>query len=130
MADAVELLLSTKQDTLTAGRGIVINDDAVSAVTDVAEQSALTASILPDVLNKWTSPVNSLSITLLNGVSGKAWEYMLEFTVGSSEFTFTCNNIRWVDDNEPDWTNGYTYQVSILNGLAVSAGWANTSQNN
>ena len=38
MADAVELLLSTKQDTLTAGRGIVINDDAVSAVTDVAEQ--------------------------------------------------------------------------------------------
>ena len=55
---------------------------------------------------------------------------MLEFTVGSSEFTFTCNNIRWVDDNEPDWTNGYTYQVSILNGLAVSAGWANTSQNN
>lgn len=130
MAEAVELLLSTKQDTLTAGRGIVINDDAVSAVTDVVEQNAMSASILPDVLNKWTSPVNSLSITLLNGVSGKAWEYMLEFTVGSSEFTFTCNNIRWVDDNEPDWTNGYTYQVSILNGLAVSAGWANTSQNN
>lgn len=130
MAEAVELLLSTKQDTLTAGRGIVINDDAVSAVTDVVEQSTMSASILPDVLNKWTSPVNSLSITLLNGVSGKAWEYMLEFTVGSSEFSFTCNNIRWVDDNEPDWTNGYTYQVSILNGLAVSAGWANTSQNN
>ena len=130
MAEAVELLLSTKQDTLTAGRGIVINDDAVSAVTDVVEQNAMSASILPDVLNKWTSPVNSLSVTLLNGVSGKAWEYMLEFTVGSSEFTFTCNNIRWVDDNEPDWTNGYTYQVSILNGLAVSAGWANTSQNN
>lgn len=130
MAEAVELLLSTKQDTLTAGRGIVINDDAVSAVTDVVEQNAMSASILPDVLNKWTSPINSLSITLLNGVPGKAWEYMLEFTVGNNNFVFSCNNIQWVDDNEPDWTAGYTYQVSILNGLAVSAGWTNTSQNN
>lgn len=80
-----------------------------------------TVSILPNVLNKWGS-VQSLAVSFVAGEQGCVNEYQLEFTVDSDEFTLTLpRSVRWA--SEPSWESGYTYQVSILNNLAIYAEW-------
>ena len=95
--------------------------DVDPRVVEVAQAQA-TAIINPNCLNRWPSPVSALNITLGGGSNGVADEYMLEFTVSGDGFAFNCNGLRWAG-GEPDFEDGYTYQVSILNGLAVAAGW-------
>ena len=93
--------------------------------TDVAiisENTEVKASILPNELNKW-GKIKSLTINSFHGAQeGHVNEYMLEFTVSGDDFTLTLpEGVRWVE--EPTWEDGYTYQVSIVNNLAVFAGW-------
>ena len=93
--------------------------------TDVAiisESTEVKESILPNELNKWRK-IKSLTINSFQGAQeGHVNEYMLEFTVSGDDFTLTLpEGVRWVE--EPTWENGYTYQVSIVNNLAVFAGW-------
>ena len=93
--------------------------------TDVAiisESTEVKESILPNELNKW-GKIKSLTINSFQGAQeGYVNEYMLEFTVSGDNFTLTLpEGVRWVE--EPTWENGYTYQVSIVNNLAVFAGW-------
>ena len=93
--------------------------------TDVAiisESTEVKASILPNELNKW-GKIKSLTINSFQGAQeGHVNEYMLEFIVSGDNFTLTLpEGVRWVE--EPTWENGYTYQVSIVNNLAVFAGW-------
>ena len=90
--------------------------------SNIVTHQSTTVTITPEVLNRWGN-VSQLDITLSPADEGKAVEYKLEFTVSSNNFTFTCTGIRWPDNEEPDWENGYTYQVSILNGLALYAEW-------
>lgn len=90
--------------------------------TIVLESAETKESILPNVLNKWGN-IKSLTINSFQGVQeGYINEYMLEFTVSSDNFTLTLpEGVRWAE--ESTWENGYTYQVSIVNNLAVFAGW-------
>lgn len=93
--------------------------------TDVAiisESTEVKEFILPNELNKW-GKIKSLTINSFQGAQeGHVNEYMLEFTVSGDNFTLTLpEGVRWVE--EPTWENGYTYQVSIVNNLAVFAGW-------
>ena len=90
--------------------------------TIIVENTEEKEFILPDVLNKWGT-VESLTINSFQGAQeGCVNEYMLEFTVSGDNFTLTLpEGVRWVE--EPTWENGYTYQVSIVNNLAVFAGW-------
>ena len=84
-------------------------------------------SITANCLNRWTTPVDALYVSLAQGTSGMASEYMLEFTVGGGSFTLWLPaSVRWLDGATPDWENGYTYQVSILNNMAIAAGWPNS----
>jgi hypothetical protein len=78
--------------------------------------------ILPNILNK-CGTVRSLTIHSFQGAQEVCVnEYMLEFTVSGDDFTLTLpEGVRWTED--PTWENGYTYQVSIVNNLAVYAGW-------
>jgi len=89
----------------------------------IVEHSSNTVSINPYVMNVWPTAHTSLTVTLLTGMNGKENEYKMEFVVSGDNFSLTFNGqtVRWVE--EPDWNNGWTYQVSILNGLAVAAGW-------
>ena len=49
-------------------------------------------------------------------------EYMMEFTVSGDNFTLTLpSGVRWME--EPDFEAGSTYQVSVLNNLAIYAAW-------
>ena len=88
----------------------------------VVAQSDGVSNIAPYVLNRWGEPQESLSVTFQPGISGMSAEYMLEFTVRGDAFVLTLPlGVRWAD--EPDWTDGATYQVSILDGFAVYAEW-------
>ena len=91
-------------------------------VTIISESAEVKESILPNELNKW-GKIKSLTINSFQGAQeGYVNEYMLEFTVSGDNFTLTLpEGVRWVE--EPTWENGYTYQVSIVNNLAVFAGW-------
>ena len=91
-------------------------------VTIISESTEVRDSILPNELNKW-GKIKSLTINSFQGAQeGYVNEYMLEFTVSGDNFTLTLpEGVRWVE--EPTWENGYTYQVSIVNNLAVFAGW-------
>lgn len=93
------------------------------------EKTGETASVSPNVLNAWAQPVTALVLTLVPGAAGEQCEYRLEFTVGGGAFTLTLTDqatgaaadVRWTE--EPEWEDGYTYQVSIEDGLAIAAGW-------
>lgn len=79
-----------------------------------------TASVEPGRLYVWGS-VKGLTLTLAGSTAGLENEYRLRFTCGTG-FTLTLNEtVRWVE--EPEWTAGWTYEVSIEDGLAVGAGW-------
>jgi hypothetical protein len=83
--------------------------------------TATSAALSPGVLYKWGA-VSSLQITLEDGTEGADNEYMLRFTVSGDQFTLTLpETIRWSE--EPEWTAGTTYEVSIADGLALSAEW-------
>lgn len=89
--------------------------------------SSTPISIKPNCLNRWATPVGALYVSLAQGASGMVSEYMLEFTVTGDSFTLRLPaSVRWLDDEAPDWESGYTYQVSILNNMAISAGWPNS----
>lgn len=89
----------------------------------VVNHSTTSVSIKPNTLNVWGA-VNSLNVSFTAGGSGDVNEYKMQFKVNSSNFTLTLpNGVKWVDDEQPEWESGYTYQVSVLNGLALGAGW-------
>lgn len=97
----------------------------------VAQASAGTSSspvsIKPNCLNRWATPVGALYVSLAQGTSGVVSEYMLEFTVTGGSFTLQLPaSVKWLDGDAPDWESGYTYQVSILNNMAIAAGWPNS----
>ena len=88
----------------------------------IFEHTEAEVSILPNILNRWEG-IDALIINSFQGAQdGCVNEYMLEFTVSGDNFTLTLpDGVRWVE--EPTWEDGYTYQVSIINNLAVFAGW-------
>lgn len=79
-------------------------------------------SISPNVLHVWGG-IESLEITAFTGAaSGKVNEYLLQFMVSGSSFSLTLPfGVIWAEEME--WEEGYTYQVSIVNNLAIGAKW-------
>jgi len=110
------------------GQSVSQQTENINALSEKAQipivqhaSSEQRASIVPNKLNVWGG-MSSLTIALLSGDSGVTNEYMIQFTVSSSSFSLSfINSVIWMD--EPDWEVGYTYQVSVLNGLAIAAGW-------
>lgn len=119
---------------ITAGFDITIGDDGLiyiggqattidASSTIVVHQTDTTISIYPNKLNVWGA-VSSLTIGFEAGAAGRTSEYIMEFIVDGDNFSLTLpESVRWVNGERPDWEDGYTYQVSVLDGLAVAAGW-------
>lgn len=100
----------------------LINYSDIAMPITMHASSDIELSIGPDVLHVWGS-IESLEITSFTGAtSGKANEYRLQFMVSGNSFSMTLpNDVIW--DEEPEWEDGYTYQVSIENNLAIAARW-------
>jgi hypothetical protein len=98
--------------------------DRVEKTNKVVDQSATTATIQPNVFNVWGEVV-SLDITLatptdMNIVN----EYMVQFTSGIVATTLVLpSNIQWL--SEPKINANATYQLSIVNNLAIIGEWSN-----
>lgn len=90
----------------------------------VVQQTTSSAAISPNVLNQW-GEIASLTITFTDGAAGELNEYMIQFTCPSNVGTTLTlpNTIKWANDDALDPEAGYTYQVSVVNNLAVYAGW-------
>ena len=96
------------------------------AVGLVVETSETTVEMEPNKLYRWIPTVTHLNITFKKGDPDIINEYMMEFKVGSGEVNISFPpGVRWVA--EPDFVENSTYQVSIVNGLAVAGEWEQTS---
>lgn len=120
----------TVSGLLTANGGITLGGETITSWDDVGatptkSQTATsgTVSIAPNVLNKWSSALTgTLTITFASGTSGVANYYMLEFTTGSSIPTINLpSGVKWEGGYNilNNLAANTTYQISILNNLAV-----------
>lgn len=120
-ANEVKSVINNNADELSELQAQVNERINVPALEPIVEQTATTVVIAPNVKNLWTSPVASLSIQFEPGTQGKVNEYMLQFIVSGSVFALTLpSGVIWV--NEPEWKNGWKYQVSIEDNIALGAG--------
>lgn len=93
-------------------------------VAPIINQSATTATIQPNVLNVW-GEVATLDITLATpSDTSVVNEYMVQFTSGATATQLVLpDSIEWM--SEPTINANATYQLSIINNLAVIGEWAN-----
>ena len=89
-------------------------------VTHAATETSV--SIQPNILHVWPA-IASLTVAFVGNVYGKVNEYMIQFTSPSDAGTSLTlpQSVKWADSDELEPEAGMTYQVSILNDLAV---WA------
>ena len=121
-ANELKQVINNNADELSGVKQSVADWFGQPPLTPKEAETATTKLITPNVLHVWADPVASLAITFDDEVAGMMNEYMMEFTVGSASFALGLpNGVRWLE--EPDWKNGSTYFVSIVNGLALYAGW-------
>lgn len=95
------------------------------ASENVQEQTTSPVSIYPNRLNLWTTAMAAITITsFVAGTAGTMSEYMMQFTVDGDNFSLALpSGAQWVNGETPEWEDGWTYQVSVINNLAISAGW-------
>lgn len=80
------------------------------------------AVIQPNVLNVWQTAVTSLTITKGTDIDGELNHYFVRFKAGANTtVTFEGFALQWYAVDAPTWINGKTYEVSIINNLAL---WA------
>ncbi|MBP3829862.1 MAG: hypothetical protein ILA06_06120 [Bacteroidaceae bacterium] len=120
-ADELDALQQARISMANEVSALQTNVGSLLGGISVIAQTSTSVSIDPNVLNRWATPVSSLTIGFNAGVSGKVNEYMLEFTAGEGFMLTLPGSVRWVE--EPEWESGHTYQVSIVAGLALYAGW-------
>lgn len=98
----------------------VINNKADAISTISSESGEVTKTIEPNKLYKF-GKVSSLNITLGSEIPNIYNEYMFEFTSGDTPTVLTLpETVKWIGDSLVD--NNKTYQVSIVNNIAVMGG--------
>lgn len=112
-----ESILGSGNITISGGGG----GGGSSAIPEVNHgTSDTTFALTPNVFHVWGT-VASLTLTLGAGESGVMNEYMFQFTSGSTATTLSLpSSVSWINDSTIEANK--TYQVSILNNLAVMGG--------
>lgn len=99
----------------------------ISALTNVGYKeyvpfSGTTKSIFPNKYYRLTGETSSIEIYFEEPTNNDIMnEYFVEFTT-TNGITPTISfplAVKWVDGIQPEWLDGYTYQVSIINNLGV-----------
>lgn len=118
------LELIGKLDALPTNAQLIALLNGKGSKVTVVPQNNSTVAINPNVLNVW-GEVSNLIITFVEGTTGEVYEYMIQFTSPSDSGTSLTlpSAVRWANDDELEPEAGMTYQVSIVNNLAVYAGW-------
>ena len=109
--------------------------DVAAAIADfnrtkIVLQTESEVEISPNVKNIWRTAISELTITFAAGDSRYDDEYMIQFTCPTESSTdlHLPSTVRWAEDNplepEPRWT----YQISVVDNLAIYAGWEAASE--
>lgn len=107
----------TTQDILSAVNGIATS--MYKGVPVVAQTTD--ATIAPNVWNVW-GEVASLTITKGTDINGVVNNYMVRFTaLEGATITFNGFSLSWFGGEAPTWTAGNTYEISIVDNIAL---WA------
>ena len=103
-----------------------VRTETMATSMQMIQQTDTTLAINPNVLNVWGT-VSSLAISFNAGASGAVNEYMIQFTCPSKAGTTLVlpSSVKWMNGDELEPEAGWTYQVSIVNNLAVYSGWEN-----
>lgn len=101
-----------------------LENDAKYQTLLQVNQTETTLEIQPNVLNVW-GEVASLDITLATpSDTSIVNEYMVQFTSGATATQLVLpDTIEWM--SEPTINANATYQLSIINNLAVIGEWSN-----
>lgn len=83
------------------------------------------AIIAPNVWNVW-GDVTALTITKGSEVSGVVNSYLIRFVAGEGcAITFDGFALNWYGGSVPTWNAGSTYEINIVDNLAL---WAEFAQ--
>ena len=112
-----------------AGKALCVGADGAVAPADidgleVVEPQETSLTILPNVFYKWGEEA-ALSVTLGAPETGRTSEYIFQFVSGTTPTALTVTpasgTLSWVGGT-PTIEASRTYQVSILNNVAVIVG--------
>ena len=112
--------IDAKQNILTAGNGITINNDAISAEMDVVNVVG-SQTISPNKLYVFGTVDSPITITKGTDVQNKVNCYCVRFTVATGgTVTFSgFGTIKWNGRSEaPNFIEGNSYEISIEGGYA------------
>lgn len=95
--------------------------DNLSNQIDIDSTGDVTQELLPNVLYNFTdTDITSLTINFASAINNKVNEYMFQFIAGAGFTGLTLpEGVVWLGGTEPSFTEGKTYQVSVLNNLAI-----------
>lgn len=119
--DDGDYLDKTKADELYQPKGdYALKSELADNVAYPMENHAeATLEITPNVMHVWDE-VASLTITLGAEEEGRASEYIFQFTSGATPTTLTLpSDLTWANGEALAPEANKTYQVSIVNGMAV-----------
>lgn len=90
-------------------------------VTKIINQTESVVTIQPNVMNVWGT-ITNLNITKGTDIAGIVNNYMVRFTAGDDlAVIFSEMDIKWYGGDVPTWTAGNTYEISIVDNIAL---WA------
>ena len=108
--EEVEARIASKQDLVD-----YVNHNSTD--TGSAESHL---SLIPNVLHQWTDAVSQLYLSLATPSNVTVDEFMIQFTASGSGCTLSLpDTVSWLGGAVPTITAGKTYQISIINNLAV-----------
>ena len=107
-----------------ASRIIIGND--IRDIYGGERNNEVTGTTITAQLYKFTicsAAVSSLTVTLSTDgvVYGTPAAYHLRFTVSGSSFSLVFSGSTVIFNNTPEWEDGHTYEVSIVDGYAIVA---------
>ena len=119
-------LNDAKQDKLTAGAGVRISNNVISArpINAVySMQNPTLSTMVADIMVLIQhSDVGTITVGAFASYSdGLAHEYMMQFTAGTATSLVLPASVKWAWEDVPAFTQGKTYQISIMNNLAMYA---------
>ncbi len=100
---------------------------AADIATPIVVMTSATPTINPNVLNVWegdTSELDVITVTFNAGPSGVVNEYKLRIPVQHDGFVLNLpSGVVWANGDTPDFQNGYTYEISVINNYAIYGEW-------
>ena len=95
--------------------------DANTAMITDTSTGSLSKTIEPNVFYEFTDVgITDITITFGTPKAGVLNEYMFQFTASASTVLNMPGGVKWINGEAPVLLEGKTYQVSVVNNLAVS----------